>query len=227
MQQLPNVPGVMKIIFEFQTNTGTTALPMGGFSLFYSFSGALSVPNANTLATQASGAWSNDMKVLQSTTQQLASVQVIDLTTKSSAAGMNTTVIAGTRAGQELPIDCCTLVNYKIARRYRGGKPRTYLPCGIAGDILDGRHWTVGYSASFEAGFTQFLLDIKAINVGQGTMGQVNVGYFHGFTSVQDPLTKRWRNVPTLASPTNVDPIVSQTMNPVVGSQRRRLRTPG
>jgi hypothetical protein len=41
--------------------------------------------------------------------------------------------------------------------------------------------------------------------------------------SAQNPLTLRWRNVPTYRTGTiPVDPVISSSLNPKPGSQRRR-----
>ncbi len=54
-------------------------------------------------------------------------------------------------------------------------------------------------------------------------LGQVNVSYYEGFKVVTDPLTGRSRNVSQLRPEgPAVDRITSFSINPKLGSQRRR-----
>jgi hypothetical protein len=65
------------------------------------------------------------------------------------------------------------------------------------------------------------------IGLTQGTTtitDHVAVSYYQGFTSVQSPTTRRWKNVPNLRSVPIVNVISSYSAALKIGSQRRRIK---
>ena len=116
------------------------------------------------------------------------------------------------------------LGSMKIARRYRGGKPRTYLPIGGAGKLQDAQTWTSAFVADIQAALNQIIADIAVTASGGCALGNlVNVSYYEGFVSSQNPITLRWRTIPKqrTAGPL-VDPVTSWVAETRIGSQRRR-----
>jgi hypothetical protein len=119
----------------------------------------------------------------------------------------------------------CALLNIKIQRRYRGGKPRLYLPWGSDADVQDAQHWK---SASITT-FNSAILTHTNYVVGQTWAGGgfdhlVNVSYYQGFKVVTSPTTGRARNVSTLrAGGPQIDNWVgAATFNTRIATQRRR-----
>jgi hypothetical protein len=115
------------------------------------------------------------------------------------------------------------LVNYLISRRYRGGKPRAYLPWGDAGQLTSRQSWSGTFVTAVDSAFSTFYAAVIGLSAGSTTItDHVNVSYYDGFTVVTDPVTHRARNVPTLRGTPIVDVILSFAANPRPGSQRRR-----
>ena len=223
MTALPPAPGILRTSFAYQLVSNGS--PIGGFRLFLRYTGT--PPSASQLVTACTNfanAWASDLAPQTSTAQQLASVTAIDLSSNTGAEGTATAVHAGTRTGTELPVDVAVLVNGQISRRYRGGKPRTYVPGGVAADTTDGRHWTGAFQSGFLTAWQSFTNALDGSSGIAGGLSPYNVSFYEGFTVVTDPVTHRARNLPTLRSSPQLDPVIGYSINPIIGSQRRRLR---
>jgi hypothetical protein len=116
------------------------------------------------------------------------------------------------------------LFNGTVLRRYRGGKPRSYWPFGTYSDLANPSQWSTTYITAVTTAMDAFLAHMLAITEsGTSLTSQVNVSLYSGFTSVENPVTHRWRNIPTYRTGTiPVDDIVSYSINAKPGTQRRR-----
>jgi hypothetical protein len=120
----------------------------------------------------------------------------------------------------------CVLVNFLITRRYRGGKPRWYLPWGGGGDLTSRQEWTAGFITNVTSAISAIRTGFIGASSGSTSVSnQVNVSYYSGFTAVENPITHRWRNVPTLRATPAVGVIESYSVAGLVSSQRRRNRS--
>lgn len=148
-----------------------------------------------------------------------------DLSSLSGAHGTYVhTTAGGDATGELLPASACMLLNSNIARRYRGGKPRLYLPGPTTAAMFDPQRWTGTFIAAYQANLNSFFTAVQGFSSGATFMeSHVNVSYYSGFTSVQDPTTLRWRNVPTKRVTPLVDNVINTTVNAKIGSQRRRI----
>jgi len=153
----------------------------------------------------------------------LKAVNIQDITTTTGGEGSAGTQTQGTRTGNPLSAQAAALVNHVVQRRYRGGKPRVYLPLGTATDLANSQTWTAAFQTAVNTAWSQCI----AVSIANGpttSVGHVNVSFYEGFTSYQNPVTKRWYNLSTPRSPNaKVDPIASFNVNPRVGTQRRRV----
>lgn len=222
MPGLPDVPQVLRL--DIKHTEG--ADPSLGNRTFWKYSGgAITNAQANDLAAATAGAWSTHLASLCIPAVALNEVVITDLTTTSSARGIWTGSTVGTRSGAELPINDVALLNFTLNRRYRGGKPRTYNPWGAQPDLTSSQKWGSSFITECETKWAAFVAEWQAFSEGSMVIGsQANVSYYSGFASVQNPVTKRWSNIPTPRVAPVVDVIVTTTLNPIVGSQRRRLR---
>lgn len=220
MAALPNVPGVLRLQMKHTVAEDVDAI----VHLYFTYTGA--APSSASLATMAGtvrAAWNTGIKAFASTQVKLTEVIVTDLTSPSSGVGIDSTSVTGTKSGLANAGAVALLVNYKIARRYRGGKPRSYLPYFAAGDMDDQQTWTAATVASFLTAWNTYVGAIIAAAPGGATItGQVNVSYYEGFTSVQNPVTLRWRNVNTVRVAPVVDAVVGTSVNPRPATIRRR-----
>lgn len=219
MPPLPNVPNVIRCDLHWQVGVDANALSR----FYFSYTGsAPSSANLNSLCTSVRNAWTTDLQSFYNATGGLLRVVMTDLSSDSGAQGTDLTAVSGTRSGNDLPNATAVLFNHVIARRYRGGKPRSYIPFLTTSDLTTGV-WTTSVANSLQAAFTSFIAAVIGASAGSTTIeAHVNVSFYNGFTSVQNPVTKRYRNVPTIRSSPLVDTITATTVNPKPGNQRRR-----
>lgn len=222
MPALPDVPNVIRLDL-IHSEAGDPGL--GNRSFWRYTGGAPSITDLDTFCTGAAAAWNTNIAPLSATAVVLKEIVATDLTSPTGSRGTWTGTHAGTRSGDGLPMDACLLLNFTIDRRYRGGKPRTYNPWGTSTDLATERTWETTFLTDVTTGWGTFAGDIGAAVIGPASIdAQVNVSYYKGFLPVQNPVTLRWRNIPTARAAALVDVIASFSPNPLVGSQRRRIR---
>jgi hypothetical protein len=223
MPALTPVPNTLKFYYKFQLVASGQSI--GGFRTFWHYTaGTVSASNLDALANAVTTSWNTHVAAMVSTSQMLEEVLIEDIGSATGQTGASTTTSTGTRTGGELPVSNCVLINYSIARKYRGGKPRSYMPGGVDTDTTDGRHWTTAFQNAYLAALNSHTSDIVNNSQAISGMAQHNIGYYQGFVAVEDPITHRYRNVPQYASPPHDDLITLISVNPVIGTQRRRLR---
>lgn len=224
MPALPSVPKVLRVVLN-QHNQGDTRV-QDRFYLQYSGAGP-AVADLNTLIATISTAWLNNLAPLVNALGGLDSIAITDLTSSTGAFAQGGTARVGTRSGA-MTMAIAAVVQFKIARRYRGGHPRFYLDGGANTDVTTGGLWTTAFQSAVSSGFAAFIAAIQTTPpAALGTLSHVNVSYYQGFTVVTNPITHRARNVPTLRATPIIDTISTYACNPHVGSQRRRnLQSP-
>lgn len=219
MPSLPVVPNVVRVQLHWKDDADLAVYT----DLHFRYSGtAPSAADALVLATalytDAAG-----MCVLLDDNSALTGVRVTDL---SSSTGGDATYSAntnGTNGHDILPGGVCALVNFHISRRYRGGKPRAYLPLGNASDLVSRQAWTGTFVTDVNTDYGNFQTAAIGTTGGGTTLTQqVSVSYYSGFTVVVSGITHRARNVPTLRATPVVDQIISFAASARPGSQRRR-----
>jgi hypothetical protein len=192
---------------------------------FITYTGsAPSTGQLDTFCTAVGTAWGSDLKSLTGTAVELTTVEAVDLTSSTSASGVASPAIAGTRSGNAIPADNCALTSYEINRRYRGGHPRGYWPFGIQTDLLNTQEWSSTFTGLVLTGIENFFSGIIASGwSGAGTLTHTNASLFEGFSVEISPSTGRARNVPTKRATAVVDPVLSYVVRARIASQRRRL----
>jgi len=217
----PAVPNVLKVLWNQDVGADVSV----STRLHFQYSGtAPSDATCLLLAEQFWLACSNYLADMFVPSWSLQSVDVIDMSSSVAGSALYAASSVGTRAGGPLPAACSVLENMHIARRYRGGKPRVYWPAGVAGDLSTPQLWTTGFVTAWEAAYTSFLTDCLGISEGGCVIaGLVSVSLYSGFVSVENPITHRWKNLPTYRTGViPVDAVLTSSMNPKPGSQRRR-----
>lgn len=220
MPALPPVPKVLKNIINFAVGPDVSALTR----FFLQYGGT--APTAAQLVTMAgalASAWGTNMSPMSSPGVAQNGVSIEDLSSATGAFGSDSSVHVGTRTGGILPAGSCLEIGWNIARRYRGGKPKQFLPCGTATDLNAVQQWTSTFISAITSAWTNFETAVLgAAWASGGPLSFVNVSYYQGFTVVTNPITHRARNVPTLRGTPVVDPIASFFVELSVASQRRR-----
>lgn len=225
MPALPNVPNVLRCRLLFDMGGKLDQ----GLRFFLQYSGtAPNVATLTTLAGDITTAFSGSGKPqsVMNAVNELTGVILEDLTSPTSAAVTVPEAVSGSVVTAALPSDVCVLSGYLIARRYRGGHPRTYWPLGSAADLTTPQAWSSAALTSFLDAVETFYSDIVGTTISGMTIGaHVNISYYEGFTSVENPITHRWRNVPDLRAAPLIDPITGYDIAQFPGSQRRRRTT--
>jgi hypothetical protein len=214
------VPDVIRFEVDFTVGTDAAAL----VRLFWAYSGGIPTPgDMLTFAGQLSSALAGPGVALFHTDTQVTEIRTVDLSTATGNTGTDSSVLVGTRAGEALGADVCALMNFTLGRRYRGGKPRMYLPYGVAGDLQTRQTWTSGALGEWTAGYLDTFGTLGGFASGAVTLGgQVNVSYYGPPNRIITGSTGRVRTVSTVRAAPLVDPIVTYAANTHLGSQRRR-----
>lgn len=218
MPPLPAVPNVLRADFQWKIGGDTDAAT----KLCFRYSGG--PPNPTDATNFAALMWS-DMSSLMGlcvASVSLEGVKVTDLSSSSGALGIHTETAAGSRTGDEGPGSLCLLANYLITRRYRGGKPRSYWPFGVAQDLSTQQTWDATLLNAVSTSLAGLFSAIIGQNEGTTTItDHVNVSYYEGFHVITTP-SGRMKNVSNVRAVPVVDTIVSFGLSARPASQRRR-----
>ena len=223
MPALPAVPNVLRVTYEFSDGLDFQAIVRE----FWKYSGT--PPTDATCATIASDiytAWVTRLIAELGSVNQILGVKVVDLSSATAGAGVHAAITGGTRSGLGFAGGTAVLVNKRILRRYRGGKPRGYWPFFTVDDFLTPQGWKSASVSGLQTALGLFYGDVAAIlESGCQLLNEVNVSYYHGFASVQNPVTLRWKNINTPRATPIVDDVVASTVHAQPASQRRRNQT--
>jgi hypothetical protein len=137
----------------------------------------------------------------------------VDLTNATPATAVSTAAAwSGTGAGEMAP-SLATMVLYKIADRYRGGKPRTYFPpmCAVNTNTADDG-WIASAVTNFQTGVQAMMTSI---------MASVPLTEHYTYSVTDDPLHHRY--VRTKTGLRDIATVAQYVVSPVIRSQRRRM----
>lgn len=223
MPPLPPVtdPAVIRVGFETDTGASISA----GSRFFLSYTGsAPSEADLNTLASGIEAAWLANIAPSVCSAESLISVTCTDLSSDSGNEGTWTGSESGSGGSDALIASACMVVNHHILRRYRGGRPRTYLRCGDKAVLATPNTWTPDFQTQVREAWEAFIVAVTAITgIGVTSLALVNVSYYAGNLVFTTP-SGRARNIPQLrAGGPHVDTVVLTTVSEKVGSQRKRL----
>lgn len=197
--------------------------------LFFSFGGTPpSNATCDLIATDLFGFWNTHVSTNFYSGQTLVEVSVEDLTSATAGVGQHVGSDAGTGGANPMSAGAAFVIRHEIARRYRGGHPRTYLGIYPDNAISDPQTWASPFNTNILGGFQAFITAAQTINEAGCVISElVNVSYYEGFTNFTYP-SGRTRPIPKLrAGGPVVDVVATTSFNPKVGSQRRRNETRG
>jgi len=219
MPALPSVPKVVRVSVKQTLQEDTDVL--NRFFIQYTGTAPTST-DLNTFSGATSAAWGTHMSPEQNTNISVTEVSCEDLSSATGAVGQSSLAQPGTRSGATLTAAVCLVLKLVIARRYRGGHPRTYLWVGSETDIATVQSWKATFVAEVEAAWVAFISEMaSSVWTGGGSIQQVNVSYYEGFHNFTFP-SGRTRPIPTLRSTPLVDVVTAIGGNQHIGSQRRR-----
>jgi hypothetical protein len=218
MPALPTVPNVLKATLQWTVSSDVSV----GTGLFFEYSGTAPDNSAClSLAATIFAAWALPEDHWDVDTS-LVGVKVVDLSSLTGGVGEHAGTVVGALTS---PLSGATalLVNYQLARRYRGGRPRSYLPWGDATKLGNRQTWDGSFISSCTTVVgNAFTACIGATAGGTTITNHVNVSYYEGFTVQTNPGTGRAKNVPTLRSSPLVNTIAGFSVATRVANQRRR-----
>lgn len=220
MPALPPVSKVIRVALKYTVDAVAQEL-INRFFLAYTGTAPTDV-QLGAFAGSIADEFGSHLVGLMSPAYTLSNVKCEDLTSATSAVGEIDATQTGTRSGSAIGIQVAAVLSEEIARRYRGGHPRLYLPFGTLTDLADEQAWTTTFALAVPTDWVAFLAAVEGDGwSGAGTLSQVNVSYYEGFTNHTYP-SGRVRPVPTLRATPVVDTIVALQLNPLLGTQRRR-----
>jgi hypothetical protein len=182
----------------------------------------------NSLATEVVSAWTTHLASVLTDALQLVRVSVIDLANPGTPDGIATASVTGTRTGVNNTYNICAQMQYTIGDRYRGAKPKTFTPYGVLGDTSDPRTWKSDFITELTTKWTAFIAELNGFSFGSATLGgQVGVRYTtHPYTLVPNSGNTRAHARGTPLDPPQVYPVITTSVAPKLGSQRKRLGKP-
>jgi hypothetical protein len=203
--------------------TDITTLRAG--SRFYlRFTGAASsTSDLGTLATDISNLWNTNLAPVICDNFALTEVDVLDITTHTGLANFWTGSHGGSMGGQEEASQVSTNVEFLIGQRYRGGKPRMFLPPPAVSARANAVSWSSTHLSNVNTAMSNFMSGIAALSIGAlGTLSHIVLSYYSGFVNHTNT-SGRTRSVPQYRSPNALHyPVTGYAAKAEMGSQRRR-----
>lgn len=196
---------------------------LAGSRFYLSYTGgAPTSGNCATLASDIEGLYVTNLVPLIEQSFILTEIDVLDIATNAGASGQWTGEEGGGLTGTALPAQVATNVEYDIARRYRGGKPRMFLPPPDDTKVLNNSTWNGTFVDLVNTNVAAFFAGIAALSIGSmGTLAHVNLSYYQGFKNITNS-SGRERAVPTYRTTALLDTITGYSTKGRMGSQRRR-----
>jgi len=217
----PTPSGVVQFRMHFEP--GSDEAVYAKFAMGYTC-GPPSTSDLSDLAASVTAQFAANLKSLLTEAGALYDVEAIDLANPDTPAGLHAVAVDGTRAGTQVPNNVTALLNKTVDRRYRGSKPKNFLPFGTDGDIESTNQWSSTFSAAVTAGWAAFTTALLDAEAGSTVLTvEKAVSYFSGSEPNPNP-NSRLRKQPTPRATPLVQTVVSATCSPIFGSQRKRLR---
>jgi hypothetical protein len=206
MPPLPPANGVVKWAFKHVNTVGATA-----YSHMF---GQVTTPPATSAQLQALAnatvtAYNANLNAFMHNSWKMSLVECIDLSASPVLPGVATNATSGSITGNPLTAETAVLINMTVGRRYRGGHPRMYWPWGGQTSLFDALHWSTTFTNPFGAAWSAFINALAGTTGGlPGIANWVNVSYYSH---------NALRPTPVL------DTVLAWNINPIPGSQRRRM----
>jgi hypothetical protein len=218
---MPALPSVAKVVrVDHHYTQGDTANLQ--IRVFLQYAGTLNTADATTWLTAIVGGMSTFMAAV-SNTLSLTLSELTDLSSPTAPQVQNSTGATGSETTAENPAGTAMVLKYHILRRYRGGKPRVYIPGTLQSWLSTANVWGSS-SLGVIVGDWGTYLNTATTTPGSTAIGaitHVNVSYYQGFVNHTYP-SGRVKPIPQLRGTPIVDQIVNVSGNPQVASQRRR-----
>lgn len=174
----------------------------------------------NTLLTTIFSGWGTNIAPLCNPLVSLTEARAADLTSRTAlTTAITPTAVPGTRTGTPLPTSAAMVLSWKIARRYRGGHPRVYIPAGNVADVTNGRTWAGAFVTSARAAATAWYTALDGLSISTNNLDLICLSYYDG--SHKTPTNPH--PAPVLRPNPVPFHVVSANVRTRVDTQRRRL----
>ena len=220
MTALPYVADVARIDIQWEVGSDNNALTR----LHAGYSGAAPSSAACNVSAQAIyGVVHDNFLPLMNTQNTLRGVEVRDLSGEDAQSGSYSALHGGSAAGTPLPAEVAVLANYRIARHYRGGKPRSYLPLFTASDLDNPSSWKPASIAAALAAVEALLAELATAEVGGVALdGAVSLSYVQGYGAPRARSNGHLMYPPEYRATPKIDPITGVSINGTPSVQKRR-----
>lgn len=181
-----------------------------------------------TLAGDIVAAWQTHIAPVTTNEWNVSEVDVLDLSSLSGHSGQAGPSTSGTVGTDSVVSSVCMNVEFDIARRYRGGKPRVYWPGPPSAGLSDNSHWNSGTITSYNTATSAFFAELEALTITSfGTLTHVSIPFYKGYNKILISDGGKWRGpgfkYPPEPNPSPVfDVVEGYSAKAVVGSQKRR-----
>ncbi len=218
---LPTPTGVIQ--FKLQHSIASDANVYSRFCLHYSGT-APTTAALTTFCGIAGSVYGSSLSGLLNTGAELVAATAVDLANPDTPEGEAAIGTAGTLPGVAVPDNVAFLLNFAVNRRYRGAKPKMFLPFGSDEYVSTPQSWTSDFVADVEGGWNAFIGDLSGEVEDGCTLGAQAAVSYYGPPTVVNTGHGRNRYSSTLRDPPLVMSVTSVNGSPIFGSQRRRLR---
>jgi hypothetical protein len=197
-------------------------------TIFLAYTGTSLGTDVSTITANFVNSWSGRLAAQVSHDLTLETVTTTDLISSTGVTDTANPVITGDVVAPSVTAGAAMVISFKVGRRYRGGHPRIYLPGAQQNQVQSDNTWSLAYIGAMHTAWTGMVSDVTtATYTTAGSLSQINISYFQGFTEVLYP-SGRYHTIPKLRPDgPHKDPILSTVINPKVASQRRRNQQTG
>lgn len=151
---------------------------------------------------------------------QMDALQAIDLSTTTPASAAEGFQVIGV-ASEQQDAAACLMFNYLIAARYRGGKPRTYLP-GLAPTAqASPNSWSASVISTIASEWQTAITNMKGAAAADGQAGCQQVCIQYNYLIQNDTVHHKY--IRTRQSFKQTLPISGTIAHQTIRTQRRRL----
>lgn len=224
MPPLPTVTNTIRVHAGFTQDTGAS-----GSRMFFTYTGGPPTStDLTSMAASIAGFWNTLLCPYMVDSSTLVEIGCTDLNVTSGAQGIWSGSHNGGMTGALLPASAAAVIDFKILRRYRGGKPRIYLPAPDATALANEQQWTNTFQGNLHTAFNTFISDVTGLSYTSFTVqAHANVSYYSGVYTTTPPWRGPGYKYPPKprSSPVTPDAVIATLVRPTVGSQRRRLLT--
>lgn len=210
---MPPLPSPGRVVKAEYTYSNEDADAMMVLYFNYGGSGSPSATDLSTLHGHIQADLAAPFIGASSASTNGVSAKYTDLSSPTGATYETTWTWTGTNTGGTLSSQVAVVVQHLIARRYRGGHPRTYMMCGLGGDFETSsiKFWQAAFLANIQAGWAAFLA-LFPYNAPFATWTWCNVSFYETVGGVR-----------TVRATPLVDLVTGVDAKQRVCTQRRRL----